>query len=245
MVRVSVIIAFLMAQDKPHNWQQVQTNLQKVKSYNFTLRGGPDEVDGIFEKGSIYMKSKGVEVAGKGSISHARADGNWTTPSMLQQMKKGGETLPRLVRITNAVDIILAIAQSARKIDGDAVKGFTGDFGQGILVKLVRTPWLETEELKAASKLEGTFAFSCAEGKVVKAELQVKGFKVEQEKRHYQGKPDPANPPTPPGPTWRLGNDGYWYEGVEKPIAVNLVVELKDFGTAQIPEEVRAKIGLK
>jgi hypothetical protein len=32
---------------------------------------------------------------------------------------------------------------------------------------------------------------------------------------------------------------------VEKPITVNYVIELKDFGTAQIPDDVRKPIGLK
>jgi hypothetical protein len=247
MIRFALALAALvLAQDKPVGWQQVQTNMAKLKSYNFTLKGGPDDVQGTFEKGSIYIKGKEVEVAGKGSITHASADGKWTTVSMLQQMGKGGESLKRISKLVPAVDIINTIAQSARKVDGDSIKGFTGDFGQGILAKMVRTPWLETNDLKSASKLDGSFAFSCAEGRVVKAELQIKGCKVEQERRHYQGVPKPGDPPpTPPGPTWRLGNDGYWYEGVEKPITVNYVIELKDFGTAQIPDDVRKPIGLK
>lgn len=238
-----LVLSAILAQDKPVKWDQVSANMAKLKAYNFAMKGGPDDVEGTFEKGSIYIKGKGVEVAGKGSISMARADGNWTTVSMLEQMKKGGDILKRISKLTNPVDILTQIVQSAKKMDGDGVKGFTGDFGQGILVKLVRTPWLETEDLKSASKLEGTFAFSCSEGKVVKAELQVKGDKVTQEKRHYYGVVKPGDPPpTPPGPTWQLGRDGYWYEGVEKPIAVNLVIEFKDFGTAQIPDDVKSKI---
>lgn len=245
-MKSAVLALLVVMQDKPVGWPQVIDKMNKVKTYNFTMKGGPAEVEGTFEKGSVYYKSGTVEVAGKGDISHASDGGSWTTVSMLAHQKKGGDVLPRLSKMIPGVKMLEAIVQHAKKMDGDSHKGFTGEFAQGIIVKLVRLPWLETEDLKAASKLEGSFAFSCAEGRVVKAEVQFKGNKIEFEKRHYQGPLQPGQPPpTPPGPTWKLNNDGYWYEGIEKPVAVNIVIEFKDFGDAKIPDGARKPIGLK
>jgi hypothetical protein len=238
--------AVAAGQDKPINWTQVQSNMNRLKSYNFSIKGGPEDLEGTFEKSSLYLKSQGFQVAGKGALTHGRADGEWTTLSMLLHVKKNDEKLLRLSRMPAPREIVGQIAQLARKIEGDGVKGFTGDFTQAILTKMVRTPWLEVKELQGAGHLEGRFAFSCQGGIVIKADLQVKGNKIEYERRHYQGTPDPSQPPpVPPGPTWKLAPDGYWYEGVEKPVVVNFSIEIKDPNNATIAQEVRSKIGLK
>jgi hypothetical protein len=247
MIRAGLIWAAMAAlQDKPLPWSDVHQKMIKLSSYNFTFSGGPDAFSGTFEKGSQHYKAEQVQVAGKGSLSQACADGKWTTLSMLMQMRKGDKTLKRLSQMVPPHDILGQVVQMAQKIDGDSIKGFKGEFGQGNMAKLVRTPWMECEELHQGGRLSGSFAFSCDGVRVVSAEIQVKGVKVVQEKRHYQGVPKPGDPPpVPPGPTWQLGRDGYWYEGVESPVSITLKIELKDFGTAKIPEDVRTKIGLK
>jgi hypothetical protein len=114
------------------------------------------------------------------------------------------------------------------------------------LSQLVRTPWLESEDLLAAGGLQGRFAFSCSNGLVTKAEIQLSGTKVDWQKRHYQGVPKQGDPPpTPPAQNWKLGPDGYWYEGIEKSVSVTVIIEFKDYGDAKISDDVRGKIGLK
>jgi hypothetical protein len=245
-VRVAAILAWVLAaQDKPPTWAQVQGKMQKLTHYNFTLKG-PLDVDGTYEKGAVHYRSGGSEVAGKGGVTHANADGKWTSVSSLIQMGLGGDNLKRVAKLIPAHQIVAQIAQYAERVDGDGVQGFTGKLALANISQLVRAPWLETEDLLAAGGLGGRFAFSCADGVVFKAELQVTGTKVDWTKRHYQGQPQQGQPPpTPPGQNWKLGPDGYWYEGQEKNVAVSVTVELKNIGSARISEDVRGKIGLK
>ncbi len=125
-------------------------------------------------------------------------------------------------------------------------QGFSGPLAPGNLSQLVRQPWLESEDLLASGGLSGRFAFSCNNGLISKAEVQLTGTKVNWEKRHYVGVPKQGDPPpTPPAQNWKLGPDGYWYEGAEKSVAVTVVIEMKDYGSATISGDVRGKIGLK
>lgn len=243
---IAVLVTAAYAQDKPPTWAQVMANMGKQKSYDFTMKGGPDGVDGTYEKGGVHYRAGGVEVAGKGGITHASTDGKWTSVSTLIQLGQGGETLKRISKLQPPHTIVPQVASFAKKVDGDGVQGFTGEFAQGNLSQLIRSPWLETEDLLACTGLTGRFAFSCSSGLIVKAEIQVQGNKVQWTKRHYVGVPAKDQPPpTPPGQNWKLGPDGYWYEGVEKNVSVTVTIEFKDYGTAKISDDVRGKIGMK
>lgn len=239
------LAGLISAQDKPPTWGQVLSNMNKQKTYNFTLKG-PLDCSGTYEKGAVHYNGGGVEVAGKGGITHASADGKWTSVNTLIQMGQGGETLKKMARLIPAHQIVPQIAGFAKSITGDGFQGFSGELAPGNISQLIRAPYLETQDLLESGGLQGRFAFSCNEGLIVKAEVQITGTKINWERRHYQGVPKQGDPPpTPPAANWKLGPDGYWYEGNEKSVAVSLVLEFKDFGSAKIADDVRGKIGLK
>lgn len=241
-----VLGAGLNAQDKPPTWAKVLSATSKLKSYSFKITGGADTISGEYEKGAVHYRAGGAEAAGKGGVSIARAGGAWTSISNLIQVGEGGETLKRLAKLQPPHTFPQLLANYLMKLDGDGYAGFTGQLRPDQINQLVQAPWIADEEIGGAGGVQGHVAISCRDGRVSKIEIQLSGTIVDWTRRHYHGKPDPSQPPpTPPGPNWKLGADGYWYEGRERSVSRNVKVEIDNHDSAALDEELRKKFGIK
>ncbi|HLG42347.1 MAG TPA: hypothetical protein VI643_03195 [Planctomycetota bacterium] len=241
-----VLAGGLIAQDKPPNFGKVLSNTSKLKSYSFKISGGADSFTGEYEKGGAHYRAGGAEAAGKGAVSIARSGGDWASITSLIQVGEGGESLKRLAKLQPPHTIAQLLSSYLAKLDGDGLAGFSGELRLDAIPQLAQAPWIADDEIRGAGGLQGTVAISCKDGRVSKIEIQLSGTIVDWKRRHYHGKPDPNQPPpTPPGQNWKLGGDGYWYEGDERSLSKTIKVEINDHDSASIAEDVRKKIGLK
>jgi hypothetical protein len=244
----AVLVLLLLTQDaKGPSLSKVLSKTAKEKKYSFTITGGKSPVSGQVDNGGVHYISGSAEVAGKGAPTYANHEGKWVDVQSLLAAKLGGDDLARLARIPAPHSLVPRIAGTLARVSGDGISGFTGEITQIPHAKaLAREPWIGLDDIQTASSLRAAVTILASEERVSKVEIQFTGTRIEMVNTgSYYGKPDPANPPTPPAANWQLGPDGYWYEGREKAINNTVMLEFSNYGSASMPEDLKKKFGIK
>jgi hypothetical protein len=135
-------------------------------------------------------------------------------------------------KIQPAHAIVSGLTSYMGPVTGSASTGFSADLQPSSIRDLLKAPWFGHKDLDSATNLKGTVKFTVSGGLVSKVEIHVTGSEVQNQGNRAPNQPGRRMPPQPGRntPRNRSGN-------------VTITIEFADFGSAKLPEDVKAKIG--
>jgi hypothetical protein len=223
-----ILALILAAQDKEPSFSEVLSKTGAQKSYDLKMSGGAESITGTYENGGLILSAKSAQVAGRGGLTIGNVGGGWVPLEQLLPSQPKNAALQNLSKIQPPHAIILGLAGSLGPVTGRASSGFSADLQPGAIRELAKAPWVGHKSLQNAMDLKGSVKFTTSGGLITKAEIHFTGN--EAQKTFARGKM-----PTPPQ------NNGQ--VPATKPVNVTVTIELSDFGSARLPEDLKGKIG--